>query len=64
MTMPWRKASSARSKTNSFITEPYQTRDEASQDIFVFIEGFYNRQRLHQSLAYVRCPLEFERRTQ
>ena len=39
----------------------YQTRDEASQDIFVFIEGFYNRQRLHQSLAYV-SPLEFERR--
>ena len=39
----------------------YQTPDEASQDIFVFIEGFYNRQRLHQSLAYV-SPLEFERR--
>jgi putative transposase len=25
----------------------YHTRDEASRDIFAFIEGFYNRQRLH-----------------
>ncbi|MGH7146449.1 MAG: IS3 family transposase [Nitrospiraceae bacterium] len=39
----------------------YQTRDEASQDIFAFIEGFYNRQRLHQSLGYL-SPLDFERR--
>lgn len=39
----------------------YQTRDEAGQDIFAFIEGFYNRQRLHQSLGYL-SPLEFERR--
>ena len=39
----------------------YHTRDEASQDIFAFIEGFYNRQRLHQSLGYL-SPLEFERR--
>jgi transposase InsO family protein len=40
----------------------YHTRDEASQDIFAFIEGFYNRQRLHQSLGYL-SPLEFERRS-
>lgn len=39
----------------------YHTRDEASREIFAFIEGFYNRQRLHQSLAYL-SPLEFERR--
>ena len=39
----------------------YQSRDEARQDIFAFIEGFYNRQRLHQSLGYL-SPLEFERR--
>lgn len=39
----------------------YQTRDEAGREIFAYIEGFYNRQRLHQSLDYV-SPLEFERR--
>jgi putative transposase len=37
------------------------TRDEASRDIFAFIEGFYNRQRVHHSLGYL-SPLEFERR--
>ncbi len=37
----------------------YRTREEASQDIFLFIEGFYNRQRLHQSLDYC-SPLAFE----
>ena len=41
--------------------QTYQTRDDARQDIFAFIEGFYNRQRLHQSLGYL-SPLEFERR--
>lgn len=41
--------------------QAYHTRDDASREIFAFIEGFYNRQRLHQSLAYL-SPLEFERR--
>jgi len=41
--------------------QTYHSRDEASREIFAFIEGFYNRQRRHQSLGYV-SPLEFERR--
>lgn len=39
----------------------YHTRDEASREIFAFIEGFYNRHRLHQSLGYL-SPMQFEQR--
>jgi len=39
----------------------YQTRQEAITDIFFYIVGFYNRQRLHSSLGYL-SPEEFERR--
>jgi putative transposase len=31
----------------------YRTRDEARPDVFYYIEGFYNRRRLHSSLGYV-----------
>ena len=31
---------------------PYRSRDEAGPDVFYYIEGFYNRQRLHSSLGY------------
>jgi putative transposase len=31
----------------------YHTRDEAKPDVFYYIEGFYNRRRLHSSLGYV-----------
>ena len=31
----------------------YRTRDEASPDVFYYIEGFYNRHRLHSSLDYL-----------
>ena len=37
----------------------YHTRDEARTEVFEFIEVFYNRQRLHQSLGYV-SPEAFE----
>lgn len=40
----------------------YLTRDEARQDIFEWIEVFYNRQRRHSTLGY-RSPTEFEMMT-
>ena len=40
----------------------YLTRDEAKQDIFEWIEVFYNRQRRHSTLGY-RSPAEFEAMT-
>ena len=39
----------------------YQSRREATTDIFSYIVGFYNRQRRHSSLGYL-SPEEFERR--
>jgi putative transposase len=38
----------------------YLTRDEARQDVFEYIETFYNSKRRHSYLDY-RAPLEFER---
>lgn len=40
----------------------YLTREEARQDIFEWIEVFYNRQRRHSTLGY-RSPAEFEMMT-
>ena len=40
---------------------PYVTRDEAKQDIFEYIEVFYNRTRRHSTLGY-DSPAEFEAR--
>lgn len=39
----------------------YRTRAEARQDIFEFIEVFYNRERLHSSLGYM-SPAAYEKR--
>lgn len=40
----------------------YHTREEAKQEIFEYLEVFYNRQRRHSTLGY-RSPAEFEART-
>jgi len=40
----------------------YATRDDATRDIFEYIEVFYNRQRRHSTLGY-HSPAEFEART-
>src|SRR6476661_294809 len=40
----------------------FQTRQEAKNEIFEYLEGFYNRQRRHSTLGYL-SPVEFEERT-
>ena len=47
-------------KTEQVYHRRYQTRDEAKQSIFKYIEMFYNRQRRHSTLGY-RSPVAFER---
>ena len=46
-------------KTEHIYFERYETREEAEQSIFEYIEVFYNRQRRHSALGY-RSPEEFE----
>jgi len=42
-------------------TGPFRTRAEARTMLFEYLEGWYNRQRLHSSLGYC-SPVEFERK--
>ncbi|MDF9391032.1 hypothetical protein ELQ36_00635 [Methylococcus capsulatus] len=37
----------------------FETREQAKQEIFEYIEVFYNRQRKHSTLGY-RTPAEFD----
>lgn len=37
----------------------YPTREDAKRDLFAYIEGYYNRQRLHSALGY-RTPEQAE----
>ena len=37
----------------------YHTRDQARSEIFEYIELFYNRRRIHQSLNY-QTPMQYE----
>ena len=47
-------------KTEHTYFHKYQTRKEAAQSIFEYIEVFYNRQRMHSTLDY-QSPDEFEK---
>jgi putative transposase len=46
-------------KTELVHHRQYQTRTDAMRDIFAFIEGFYNRTRLHSAIGYI-APIEME----
>jgi transposase InsO family protein len=39
----------------------YATRAEAERDIFAFVEGFYNRTRLHSAIGYI-SPIRMEQK--
>jgi transposase InsO family protein len=47
-------------KTELVHRETFETRAQARRELFAYIEGFYNRERLHSSLNY-QSPVEFER---
>jgi putative transposase len=39
----------------------WATRDEARRDLFSYVEGYYNRQRMHSALGYL-SPEQAERK--
>jgi len=58
--MLWVKVSSAPQKKEFVYQQQHKTRDAAQQNIFEYIEAFYNPHRLHSSLGYM-SPDQFER---
>ena len=40
-------------KTELVYHRHYKTREEAKRDLFSYIEGYYNRQRIHSALNYL-----------
>jgi putative transposase len=48
-------------KVECVYRQSYQTRQQARQSIFQYIESFYNTRRRHSALGYL-SPAEFERR--
>lgn len=47
-------------KTESLYHMDFETREQARLEIFDYIEGFYNRTRMHSTLDY-QSPEEYER---
>jgi len=47
-------------KTELVHHRTYQTRDEAKRDLFAYVEGFYNRPRLHSAIGYL-TPVQAEK---
>lgn len=47
-------------KTEHIYFENYQTREQAEQSIFEYVEVFYNRKRRHSTLGYL-SPADFEK---
>jgi putative transposase len=47
-------------KTELVYQACYESRDAARRDLFAYIEGYYNRQRLHSAIGYI-TPDEAER---
>lgn len=47
-------------KTELVHQQRFRTFQEAKSHLFAYMEGFYNRRRLHSSLGYL-CPDDFER---
>ncbi len=50
-------------KTELTFHRRYATREQAKQDIFEYIEVFYNRKRRHSTIGY-QAPLEYEQKAQ
>ncbi|NQU06853.1 MAG: IS3 family transposase [Calditrichaeota bacterium] len=48
-------------KTELIYQNNYLTREDAKQDIFEYIEVFYNRKRRHSALGYL-SPEQFEKK--
>ena len=47
-------------KTESLYHADFRTREQARLEVFDYIEGFYNRTRMHSTLDY-QSPEEYER---
>ena len=58
-TMPGWRTSELRSRPSALRANNGPTRQAAKLQVFDYIEGFYNRTRLHSGLGY-QSPLAFE----